>query len=103
MNLPKSAGEPPNLVAPRSARPRLDLGIDEGSINLVIELVDDLGGRIFGRANTYPVASLVPRHELADGRDVRQFVRTPRRRYGKRAIIRRIGWMRWSGPCPISW
>src|SRR5262245_47004747 len=38
---------------------RLDLGIGESGVNLLIELVDDLGRRAFGCADPFPPARLV--------------------------------------------
>ena len=38
--------------------PRLDLGIGEARIDLLVELVDDFGGRVLGRAEAlHPLAS----------------------------------------------
>src|SRR5262245_8299901 len=54
---------------------RLDFGISEGNRDLAVELIDDRGWRIPGRADTEPVAGLVARHECAHGRDVRQRLR----------------------------
>jgi hypothetical protein len=52
MNLRKSGDEMGNAIPPRSANPRLDLGIGETPRTFRVELVDDLGGRIPGRTNT---------------------------------------------------
>src|SRR5262249_1897688 len=49
---------------------RLHLGIGEAGIDRLVELVDDLGGCIPGRADPLPASSLVARHEVAYGRDV---------------------------------
>ena len=71
MSLPKSAGEQREHRATQVGKPRLDLGIGEAGVDLLVELVDNLGGRALGRADAEPVARLVARHELAHGRDVR--------------------------------
>ena len=72
MSLPKSAGEPGSTVPPRSASRALILGSARAGVDLLVELVDDLGGRVLGRADADSSARLVARHEFADGRDVRQ-------------------------------
>ena len=59
----------------------LDLGIGEGGIDFAVELVDDLSRRFLGRADAVPIARLIARKELADGRDVRQRVRARRGGY----------------------
>ena len=51
MSLPKSAGEPRKHRAAEVGEPRLHLGIGEGRVDLVVELVDDFGGRVLGRAD----------------------------------------------------
>ena len=101
MSLPKSAGEPASAVAAQVGKPRLDLGIGESRVDLLVELVDDLGGRVPRRANAEPRARLVARHELAHGRDVRQRLRARRGRHRQRAQLagpdvldRRAAWCR---------
>ena len=64
MSLPKSAGEPASTVPPRSASRALHLGVGEAGVDLLVELVDDLGRRVLGRANAVPGARLVARHEI---------------------------------------
>ena len=56
MSLPKSAGEP-KRGATQIGKTRLYLGIGKGRIDLLVEPVDDLNGRIFRRA--------MPHHPLA--------------------------------------
>src|SRR6516225_3467958 len=58
--------------APKVGKPRLQLGISEPRIDLAIELINDLGRRVFGRTEANPLARLETRHEIANGRDVRQ-------------------------------
>src|SRR5262245_38029501 len=64
---------------------RLHLGITESSVDLLVELVDDLDRCGLGRADAEPRARLVARHKLAHGRDVRQCVRAGRGGYRERA------------------
>src|SRR5262249_43710753 len=62
--------------AAQIGEPGSHLRIDEASIDLLVEHVDDLNGRILGSADGKPGARLVARQELAHGRDVRQLLRT---------------------------
>src|SRR5262245_30213184 len=59
-------------LATEIGKPRLDFGISEAGIDLPIELVNNVGGRVLGRADTEPGARLKARYELAHGREVRQ-------------------------------
>src|SRR5215472_7043738 len=43
---------------------RLHAGIDESRVDLVVELVDNLGRRALGCANAVPLARLVTRDEI---------------------------------------
>ena len=65
MSLPKSAGEPAKHDAAQVGESRLHLGIGESGINLLVELVDDLGGGIPGRADAVPAAGLIAWDEFA--------------------------------------
>src|SRR5262249_7121475 len=64
---------------------RLHIGVCEGRVDLVVELVDDFSRRVLGRADAEPNARLVPWHKFVYGRDVRQCVRARRGGYCKRA------------------
>src|SRR5262245_14576175 len=64
--------------ATKVGKPRLDFGIGKGSVDLLVELLDDLGRRGLRRADAEPSARLVARHELAHCRNVRQCVRARR-------------------------
>jgi hypothetical protein len=55
----------------QGGKSRLDLGISEGGIDFLVELVDDLGRRALGNADTMPAAGLVVRHKFAQGWNVR--------------------------------
>src|SRR5262249_23493741 len=76
----KSAGEPASTVPPRSASRALILGSARPAL-IALELVDDRCGRALGCAGARPGARLIARHELTDGRDVRQRLRARRGRY----------------------
>src|SRR5262245_22151714 len=58
--------------APKVGKPRLQLGISEPRIDLAIEFINDLGRRGFGRTEANPLARLETRHEIANGRDIRE-------------------------------
>src|SRR5262245_35314948 len=57
--LPEIGGCTGKHRAAQVGKPRSHLGIGEARIDLRIEFVDDLGGRVLGRAYSIPVASLV--------------------------------------------
>src|SRR6266540_776237 len=84
MSLPKSAGEPASTMPPRSAM-RFDRGVGEAGIDLPIELVNNVGGRVLGRADAEPLARLIARHEFSHSWDARQRLRARRGRYCERA------------------
>ena len=65
MSLPNSAGEPASTVPPRSASRALNFGIGESRVDLLVELIDDLGRRVLRSADAEPCARLVARHEFA--------------------------------------
>src|SRR5262249_7768242 len=71
MSRPKSLGEREH-VATEVGKPCLHLGISKASVDLLVELFDDLGRRSLWRAEAEPAARLIARHELTHGRDVRQ-------------------------------
>src|SRR5262245_11750398 len=58
--------------APKVGKPRLQLGISKPRIDLAIELINDLGRRVFGRTEANPLARLATRHEIANGRAIRE-------------------------------
>src|SRR5262245_36070023 len=61
--------------------PRLHRGIGKGGIDLFVELVDDLCGRVPGCAEAAPRARLKAWQELAHGWEVRQPLPARRRRH----------------------
>src|SRR5690349_15975894 len=61
-------------------KPRLEIGIGECGVDLLVELVDDLRGCVPRRAKTEDRARLITRDELAYRREVRQRVRAGGRR-----------------------
>src|SRR5262245_43119071 len=66
---------------------RLHLGIGKGCVDLVVELVNDLGGGALGRADAVPSTDLVALDKLAYGRKVRQCLRAHRAGYRKSAQL----------------
>src|SRR5262249_36637976 len=70
--LAKVGGREREHVATEVEEPCLDLGIGKASVDLLVELLDDLGRRGLWCANAVPSARLVAPHELSRGRDVRQ-------------------------------
>src|SRR5215467_12788670 len=50
-------------------KPRFNLGISEARIDLIIELLDNLDGRVPGCANAKPLARLIAGHEVTHGRN----------------------------------
>src|SRR5262249_42377434 len=62
----------------------LHLRVVESRVDLLIELVDDLGRRGLRYAEAVPITPLVARQELTHGRDVRQRVRARRSSYCER-------------------
>src|SRR5260221_10527570 len=58
--------------AAQVGKPRLDLWIGESSIDLPVELLNDLRRRVPGDTDTLPNARLQAGHEIAHRRDVRQ-------------------------------
>src|SRR5262249_31309226 len=66
-------------------KPHLHLGIGKARIDLVVELVNNLGRRVFRRADAGPEARLVAWQELTHGRDVRQCLRARRGGHRQRA------------------
>src|SRR5262245_25908117 len=81
---PKLYGREREPVATQIAKPRLDLRVGEAGVDLLIELVDDLDRRGLRGTDAEPSARLVARHELTNGRDVRQYVRARRGSNGER-------------------
>src|SRR5262249_17552302 len=62
----------------------LHLRVVESRVDLLVELVDDLGRRGLRYAEAVPITPLVARQELTHGRDVRQRVRARRGGYCER-------------------
>src|SRR5262249_40934436 len=87
--LAKVGGREHEHVATQVGKPRLDLRIGEASVDLSVELVDDLGRRGLRCAGAVPTARLVTWHELSHGRDVGQRVRAYRGDRRRGARVRR--------------
>src|SRR6185295_7155370 len=79
MNLPKSAGEPASTAPAQVGKASRQLGVCEASINFLVEFVEDLRGRVLGRADTGPCARLVTWQKIAHRRKVRQSLPARRR------------------------
>src|SRR5262249_33116649 len=71
----KVRGRARNHCTAQIGEPCLKLGIGEGGVDLVVELVDDFGRRVLGRADPEPAGRFVARHEIAYSRGIRQHVR----------------------------
>src|SRR6516162_9886852 len=67
----KVGGRARNHCTAQIGEPCLKLGMGEGGVDLVVELVDDFGRRIPRRADAAEGACLIARHEIVHGRDVR--------------------------------
>src|SRR6478752_5922439 len=65
----------------------LHLGVVESRVDLLVELVDDLGRRGLRYAEAEPEARFVARQELTHGRDVRQRLRPRRGRDAQGAYL----------------
>src|SRR5215475_4882022 len=64
---------------------RFHVGIGKASVDLLVELVDDLHRRVLGCADAIPCACLVIGHELTHGRDAGQHFRARGGGYRERA------------------
>src|SRR5262245_31501093 len=60
----------------QNGEPRFYLGIGEARVDLLVELLDDLGRRGLRCADAGPGARLVARHKFPDSRDIGQHLRT---------------------------
>src|SRR5262245_43382338 len=65
-------------IATHVGKPRLELGIGQASVDLVVELLDNLCRRILGCADAIPRWRLVARYEITHSRQVRQRARARR-------------------------
>src|SRR5215469_660167 len=83
--LSKIGGRADKRCASEISQPRLDFGVGEARVDLLVELVDDLGWRGLGCADAEPIACLVPWQELPHARDVRQGLRARLGRHRERA------------------
>src|SRR5215831_4914450 len=68
--LPKFSGRADNRCASQVGQPRLDFGIGEARVDLLVELLDDLGWRGLRCADAEPETRFVARHKLTDSRHV---------------------------------
>src|SRR5262249_51716501 len=79
--LPKFGGREREDRATEIGKPRLHRGIGESRIDLLVECVDDLGGRVPGCAEAAPRARLKAWQEFAHGWEGRQRLPARRRRH----------------------
>src|SRR5262249_22583536 len=70
--------------ASKIGKPRLDLGISEAGVDLLVELVDDLRRRVLWYADAIPVARLITRQELTHSRESPQCLPAPPGRHRQR-------------------
>src|SRR5262249_54515780 len=65
----------------------LHLRVVESRVDLLVELLDDLGRRVLGYADAIPVAGLITRYEFRDGWNIRQRLRPRRGRDAQGAYL----------------
>ena len=87
MSLPKSPGDPGSTHAPSSASRALMLGLGEACVDLLVELVDDVGRRVLGRADADSTRSPRSPPRNRRRRHVRQRLRARRRGHRQRAQL----------------
>jgi hypothetical protein len=83
--LPEVGRRAGKQCAAEIGKPSLDLGVGKSSIDFLVELVDDFGGRVVWRTDAKKRAGLLARHKIADGRQVRQRVKARRCAHRQRA------------------
>src|SRR5438046_1369747 len=76
--------------APQVGQPGIDPGIGEGGVDLLIELVDDFGRRVSGRADAKYPTRLIARDELSDSWDIGQRLEARRSCDRERAHLSRF-------------
>src|SRR5215475_3197979 len=72
--LAKVGGREREHGAAEGGKPRLDIGIGEASVDLLVELVDDLGRCGLRCTDAVPGARLVARYKFPDSRDIGQYL-----------------------------
>src|SRR6516162_1960338 len=82
--LAKVSGRAWKHAASQIGKPRFELGIGEGRVDLFVELFDDVGGRVPGSTDAEPRADFIARQVFGYGRDVRQQVQARRRCHRQR-------------------
>src|SRR5262249_46748747 len=75
MSLLKSAGGPTKARAARAGERRLDRGIGEACVDLMVEHADDLGRRVLGRTDCNKCAGLEAWQDFAQCRHIRELIR----------------------------
>src|SRR5262249_50480821 len=70
---------------PQVDKLRFDFRVGERGVGFLVELLDDVPRSVLGRTKTLPPAGLIPRHELANRRNIRQRLRARGGGYCERA------------------
>src|SRR5262249_39072987 len=85
MNFPNAADVIDIGLTPKPASRASMRGSAGNRVDLLVELVDHLSGGLFRRTDPIPLARLVARHEVGQGRNIRQHIRTGRSCHRQRA------------------
>src|SRR5262245_6919235 len=75
---PVVRGRAADHAAAQVGKPQLQLGVRQRRVNLLVQFVNDLTGRVPGCADTYPCSRIITRHKLTQRWDVRQDLRARR-------------------------
>jgi hypothetical protein len=93
MSLPKSGRRAREHRPAQVSNPRLDLGIGESGIDLLVELVDHFCRRSSRCTDAIPRARLEARHKLSHGRNVRECLGSCYARHSQRAQLACSDWL----------
>src|SRR5262249_22199729 len=75
---PVIRGRAAGAAAAQVSKPPLQFWVRPRGGDLLIQFVDDLRGRVFGCADTYPCSRIVTRHKLTQRWNIRQDLRARR-------------------------
>src|SRR5262245_4323449 len=84
---PELSGRTRKCPTTQFSKPRLDLGIGEACIDLLVELLNDLGRCAHRCTKAEPRARLIAGHEISYGGDIRQSLRARHSRHCQRAYL----------------
>src|SRR5215467_15346108 len=76
--LAKIGGRARKHRAAQVSKPRFEPGIGKASVDLLVELLDDVSRRALGRTDAEPAARLAAGHKFPDTRNIGQRLRTSR-------------------------